>query len=176
MPLTQNKKNAPPQDSVKVYERNFYSHVLANLVRYMSLLIGQIRSRYGVKKLIVSYYSSFFILSLSDCKRTECNRSAESEIRKRQISKWVNRKWKVIMFSTETRWNYLLFCQWDSTFWHIICWWLVFLTKWPKRDFSCFFIIILSPEFFKFGKVKALLKKGDHCHVNNYGQIIVLQR
>ena len=53
----------------------------------------------------------------------------------------------------------------------------VFLTKWSKRDFSCFFIIIiLSPEFFKFGKVTALLKKGDHCHVNNYGQIIVLQR
>ena len=29
-----NKKYAPPQDSVNVYERNFYSHVLAVPVRH----------------------------------------------------------------------------------------------------------------------------------------------
>ena len=96
-----------------------------------------------LKSLLLVTILGFFILSLSDCKRTECNRGAESEIRKRQISKWVNRKWKVIMFSTETRWNYLLFCQWDSTFWQIICWWLVFLTKWPKRDFDCLLLLLL---------------------------------
>ena len=30
------KKKAPPQDSVEIYERKFYNHVLANPVRYVA--------------------------------------------------------------------------------------------------------------------------------------------
>ena len=47
------KKNAPRQDSVIVYERNFYSHVLSKLftVLYFSVIIKSSRSsalRYGL--------------------------------------------------------------------------------------------------------------------------------
>ena len=47
------EKNAPPQDSVTVYERNFYSHVSSRLFAfpYFSVIIKSSRSsalRYGL--------------------------------------------------------------------------------------------------------------------------------
>ena len=39
------KKHAPSQDSVKVYERALYSHVLANPVTYTLPIFGSIRGK-----------------------------------------------------------------------------------------------------------------------------------
>ena len=40
-----NNKITPSQDSVKVYERDFYSHVLANPVTYTLPIFSSIRGR-----------------------------------------------------------------------------------------------------------------------------------
>ena len=40
-----NNKITPSQDSVKVYERDFYSHVLANPVLYTLPIFGSVRGR-----------------------------------------------------------------------------------------------------------------------------------